>query len=66
MQTFRHSFDQEKRFDVWLEDSAVPTSLLKMFKPAGERILACYPVSKRVNNSRADGDDAILIEKIDA
>jgi hypothetical protein len=27
--------------------------------------LAYHPVSKRVNSSRADGDDATLIEKID-
>jgi hypothetical protein len=36
-----------------------------MLKPAGERVLACHPVSKRVNSSRADGDDATLIDKID-
>ena len=35
-----------------------------MLKPAGERVLACHPVSKRVNSSRADGDDATLIEKV--
>ena len=56
---------EEKQFDAWLDDSAVPASLVKMLKPAGERILACQPVSKRVNSSRADGDDATLIEKVD-
>jgi putative SOS response-associated peptidase YedK len=57
---------EEKQFDTWLDDdSAVPTSLVKMLKPAGERILACHPVSKRVNSSRADDDDATLIDKID-
>jgi hypothetical protein len=50
---------------AWLDDSAVPASLVKMLKPAGERVLACHPVSKRVNSSRADGDDATLIDKID-
>jgi putative SOS response-associated peptidase YedK len=55
---------EEKQFDAWLDDSAVPTSLVKMLKPVGERVLACQPVSKRVNSSRADGDDATLIDKI--
>ena len=55
---------EEKQFDSWLDDSAVPTSLVKMLKPAGERVLACHPVSKRVNSSRADGDDATLIDKV--
>jgi hypothetical protein len=36
-----------------------------MLKPAGERVLACHRASKRVNNSRADGNDATLIEKVD-
>jgi putative SOS response-associated peptidase YedK len=56
---------EEKQFDAWLDDDAVPASLVNMLKPAGERILASHPVSKRVNTSRADGDDATLIEKID-
>jgi putative SOS response-associated peptidase YedK len=56
---------EEKQFDAWLDDSAVPTSLVKMLKPAGERVLACHPVSKQVNSSRTDGDDATLIEKVD-
>jgi putative SOS response-associated peptidase YedK len=56
---------EEKQFDAWLDDSAVPASLVKMLKSAGERVLACHLVSKRVNSSRADGDDATLIEKVD-
>ena len=55
---------EEKHFEAWLDDDAVPASLVKMLKPAGERILASYPVSKRVNNSRADGDDATLIDNV--
>ena len=55
---------EEKQFDAWLDDSAVPTSLVKLLKPAGERILACHPVSKRVNSSRADGGDTTLIDKV--
>ena len=42
----------------------VLTSLVKMLEPAGERVLACQPVSKRVNSSRADGDDATLIDEV--
>jgi putative SOS response-associated peptidase YedK len=56
---------EEKQFDAWLDDSAIPTTMVKMLKPAGERVLECHPVSKRVNSSRADGDDATLIEKVD-
>ena len=55
---------EEKQFDAWVDDNAVPTSLVKMLKPAGERVLACHPVSKRVNSSRADGDDATLVDKV--
>jgi hypothetical protein len=31
-------------------------------KPAGEDVLQRFPVSKRVNNSRAPDDDATLID----
>jgi putative SOS response-associated peptidase YedK len=55
---------EEKQFEPWLDDSAIPASLVKMLKPAGERRLACHAVSKRVNCSRADGDDATLIEHV--
>jgi putative SOS response-associated peptidase YedK len=55
---------EEKQFDAWLDDSAIPASLLNMLKPAGERTLSRRPVSKRVNSSRADGDDASLIEAV--
>jgi hypothetical protein len=34
-------------------------------KPASEDLLQKWPVPRRVNSSRADGDDATLIEKID-
>jgi hypothetical protein len=33
-------------------------------RPAAEDELRKWPVSKRVNRSRADGDDATLIEAI--
>jgi putative SOS response-associated peptidase YedK len=35
-----------------------------LMKPADERVLQKWPVSMRVNSSRADGDDATLIEKL--
>jgi putative SOS response-associated peptidase YedK len=55
---------EEKQFDAWLDDDAAPASLVKMLKPAGERVLACHPVSKRVNSSHADGDDTTLIKEV--
>jgi putative SOS response-associated peptidase YedK len=55
---------EQKQFDAWLDAAAVPASLPKMLKPTHERVLACHPVSKRVNSSRADADDATLIEKV--
>lgn len=55
---------EEKQFDAWLDADAVPASLVKMLKPADERVLACHPVSSRVNSSRADGDDATLVDKV--
>jgi putative SOS response-associated peptidase YedK len=55
---------EEKQFEPWLDDSAVPTSLVTMLKPAGERTLVCHPVSTRVNSSRADETDAALIKDI--
>jgi putative SOS response-associated peptidase YedK len=35
---------EEKQFDAWLDDNAVPVSLVKMLKPASERVLAFHPV----------------------
>jgi putative SOS response-associated peptidase YedK len=55
---------EEKQFEAWLDADAQSASLVKMLKPAGERIFAAYPVSKRVNSSRADGDAATLIDKV--
>jgi len=37
---------------------------MKMLKPAGERVLVCHPVCKRVNCSRSDGDDTTLITEV--
>jgi hypothetical protein len=46
-------------FDSWLNDGG--TALLK---PAANDVLQRWPVSKRINSSRADSDDPTLIEPI--
>jgi putative SOS response-associated peptidase YedK len=50
-----------KDFEPWLSCEA-GTELLK---PASNDILQMWPVSKRVNSSRAPGDDPALIERVD-
>jgi putative SOS response-associated peptidase YedK len=50
-----NDFEEWERGDV--KDAAA------LMKPAGEKVLQKWPVSKRVNSSRADGDDATLIEE---
>jgi putative SOS response-associated peptidase YedK len=50
----------EKQFDPWLTGKAG----VEYLKPAPNDFLQKWPVSKRVNSSRADDDDATLIEKI--
>jgi putative SOS response-associated peptidase YedK len=35
-----------------------------LMKPAAEDVLQKWPVSKRVNSSRTDGDDPMLIERM--
>jgi putative SOS response-associated peptidase YedK len=50
----------EKQFDPWLSGEAGVESL----KPAPNNFLQKWPVSKRVNSSRADDDDPTLIEEI--
>jgi putative SOS response-associated peptidase YedK len=48
-------FEQWERGDV--KDAAA------LMKPASEELLQRWPVPKRVNSSRADDDDATLIER---
>jgi putative SOS response-associated peptidase YedK len=54
---------EPKDFQQWergdLKDAAV------LMKPADEDVLQKWPVSKRVNSSRADDADATLIDKIE-
>jgi putative SOS response-associated peptidase YedK len=52
----------EKQFESWLSAKA-GTEILK---PAPDRLLQLWPVSRRVNSSRANGDDATLIDKVAA
>jgi len=47
-------FEQRERGDA--EDAAA------LMKPADDEVLQRWPVSKRVNNSRASDDDPKLIE----
>jgi putative SOS response-associated peptidase YedK len=48
------------QFEPWLTGRAG----LEVLKPATKDVLQCWPVSKRVNSSRASDDDASLIEQI--
>lgn len=50
------------QLDEWLAGSAG----LEALKPWAQRSLQSWPVSKRVNSSRAPDDDATLIEEIAA
>jgi putative SOS response-associated peptidase YedK len=52
---------KEQQFDPWLSGEAG----VEYLKPAPDEFLQKWPVSKRVNSSRADDDDATLIEKIE-
>jgi putative SOS response-associated peptidase YedK len=38
---------------------------IEMLKPAPNDFLQKWPVSKRVNSSRADDDDPTLVEKVE-
>jgi putative SOS response-associated peptidase YedK len=50
----------EKDYDPWLRAEAG----IELLKPAANDLLQKWPISKRVNSSRADDDDPTLIEKI--
>ena len=52
---------EERQFEPWLPGEAGPEYL----KPPPNDFLQKWPVSKRVNSSRADADDFTLIEKIE-
>jgi putative SOS response-associated peptidase YedK len=48
-------------FDAWLDRSAGA----ELLKPASNDLLQRWPVSKRVNSSRTDDEDATLIDPIE-
>jgi putative SOS response-associated peptidase YedK len=50
----------EKDFESWLSGSGG----LELLKPAANDLLQRWPVSKRVNSSRAPADDATLIDRV--
>jgi putative SOS response-associated peptidase YedK len=52
---------QKNDFDKWLTGNA-GTELLR---PAANDYLQTWPVSKRVNSSRAPDDDPTLIDRVD-
>ncbi len=51
---------QPQQFDHWLSGDMGVEEL----KPAANDTLQRWPVSKRVNSSKADKDDATLIERV--
>ncbi len=51
----------ENDFEPWLSGTAG----VELLKPAPNDLLQKWPVSKRVNSSRASDDDASLIEKVE-
>ena len=53
---------QPKDFDGWLTGTAGA----ELLKPAASDYLQTWPVSRRVNSSRAPSDDQTLIEQIAA
>jgi putative SOS response-associated peptidase YedK len=54
---------EAKDFEQWERGDAKGAAAL--MKPAGEDVLEKWPVSRRVNSSRAPDDDATLIEKVE-
>jgi putative SOS response-associated peptidase YedK len=51
---------EPEQFEPWLSGSAG----LEMLKPVANDVLQRWPVSKRVNSSRASDDDATLIDPL--
>jgi putative SOS response-associated peptidase YedK len=50
----------EKDFEPWLSGNAG----LEFLKPAADNLLQRWPVSKRVNTSRAPDEDSTLIDPV--
>ena len=54
-------FLREDQFTPWLSEEAKA----EVLKPAPKDFLQRWPVSKRVNSSKADADDPTLIDKVE-
>ena len=54
---------ETKDFEQWERGDVKDAKAL--MKPAGEDVLQKWPVSKRVNSSRASDEDATLIDRIE-
>ena len=52
--------------DFWQWERGHFSEAAELMKPAAEDVLEKWLVSKRVNSSKADKDDATLIEKLPA
>ena len=50
----------ERDYEPWLNGTAG----VELLKPAAEDVLQKWPVSKRVNSSRAPDDDPSLTERV--
>ena len=55
------AFLSQGQFAPWLSGEAG----VGMLKPAPNDFLQLWPVSKRVNSSKADAEDATLIDKVE-
>ena len=53
---------EAKDFEQWARGNTDEATAL--MKPAGEKVLQKWPVSKRVNSSRTSDEDATLIESL--
>jgi putative SOS response-associated peptidase YedK len=51
---------EPEQFETWLTGAAS----LELLKPAGNDVLQCWAVSRRVSSSRVPDDDASLIEAV--
>src|SRR3954467_10388694 len=58
---FRNRILEAKDFERWEHGNAKDAAAL--MEPTAEDVLQMWPVSRRVNSSRADGDDATLISE---
>jgi hypothetical protein len=59
-QAFGRPAPYRKDYEPWLSGKAG----LELLKPAAENVLQKWPVSRRVNSSRAPDDDPTLIDRI--